>query len=94
METPEKLDMATIVQMLQSFGISPDQLGPERLAMLQKLAAGFSDPSQISMESSQQIVDALGISTKGQVKQKSKKIGRNEPCTCGSKKKYKKCCLT
>jgi hypothetical protein len=23
-----------------------------------------------------------------------KKIGRNEPCTCGSGKKYKKCCLT
>ena len=24
--------------------------------------------------------------------QKSKKIGRNDPCTCGSGKKYKKCC--
>ncbi|MFS0647008.1 SEC-C metal-binding domain-containing protein [Siminovitchia sp. 179-K 8D1 HS] len=23
---------------------------------------------------------------------KSKKIGRNEPCPCGSGKKYKKCC--
>jgi uncharacterized protein YecA (UPF0149 family) len=23
----------------------------------------------------------------------SKKIGRNEPCPCGSGKKYKKCCL-
>ncbi len=23
---------------------------------------------------------------------KSKKIGRNDPCTCGSGKKYKKCC--
>jgi uncharacterized protein YecA (UPF0149 family) len=21
------------------------------------------------------------------------KIGRNEPCPCGSRKKYKKCCL-
>ncbi len=26
------------------------------------------------------------------VKRKSKKIGRNEPCPCGSGKKYKKCC--
>lgn len=25
--------------------------------------------------------------------QKKKKIGRNEPCPCGSGKKYKKCCL-
>ena len=24
---------------------------------------------------------------------KEKKIGRNEPCPCGSKVKYKKCCL-
>jgi preprotein translocase subunit SecA len=23
---------------------------------------------------------------------KGKKIGRNEPCPCGSGKKYKKCC--
>ncbi len=24
---------------------------------------------------------------------RSEKVGRNEPCTCGSGKKYKKCCL-
>ena len=24
--------------------------------------------------------------------QKNKKIGRNDPCPCGSGKKYKKCC--
>jgi uncharacterized protein YecA (UPF0149 family) len=23
----------------------------------------------------------------------SKKVGRNDPCPCGSGKKYKKCCL-
>ncbi|HET6146277.1 MAG TPA: SEC-C metal-binding domain-containing protein [Polyangia bacterium] len=22
-----------------------------------------------------------------------KKVGRNDPCACGSQKKYKKCCL-
>lgn len=27
------------------------------------------------------------------VRRESKKIGRNEPCPCGSGKKYKKCCL-
>jgi preprotein translocase subunit SecA len=26
------------------------------------------------------------------IRRKGKKIGRNEPCTCGSGKKYKKCC--
>ena len=24
---------------------------------------------------------------------RSNKVGRNEPCSCGSGKKYKKCCL-
>lgn len=27
-----------------------------------------------------------------QVKREGKKVGRNEPCPCGSGKKYKKCC--
>ncbi|GEL77090.1 SEC-C metal-binding domain-containing protein [Tenuibacillus multivorans] len=26
--------------------------------------------------------------------QKVDKVGRNEPCSCGSGKKYKKCCMT
>ena len=26
------------------------------------------------------------------VVRKSPKIGRNDPCSCGSKKKFKKCC--
>jgi preprotein translocase subunit SecA len=26
------------------------------------------------------------------IRRQEKKIGRNEPCPCGSGKKYKKCC--
>jgi uncharacterized protein len=28
-----------------------------------------------------------------QIMRKEPKIGRNDPCSCGSGKKYKKCCL-
>ncbi|MCP4508291.1 MAG: SEC-C domain-containing protein, partial [Fuerstiella sp.] len=28
----------------------------------------------------------------GSVAQRSPKVGRNDPCPCGSGKKYKKCC--
>ena len=28
----------------------------------------------------------------GTVKREQPKIGRNDPCLCGSEKKYKKCC--
>ena len=29
---------------------------------------------------------------KGTVKRETPKVGRNDPCPCGSGKKYKKCC--
>jgi preprotein translocase subunit SecA len=33
-----------------------------------------------------------GTATKPQVVRKDRKVGRNDPCPCGSGKKYKKCC--
>ena len=30
---------------------------------------------------------------RGTVRREHRKIGRNDPCHCGSGKKYKKCCL-
>jgi preprotein translocase subunit SecA len=35
---------------------------------------------------------STGVSKKKQLKVAGKKIGRNDPCPCGSGKKYKKCC--
>ena len=32
--------------------------------------------------------------TEKQMARKPPKVGRNEPCPCGSGKKFKKCCLT
>ncbi len=34
-----------------------------------------------------------GAPAKRYVPQTQKKVGRNDPCPCGSKKKYKKCCM-
>jgi len=36
--------------------------------------------------------DIMPIRNKYTYKRDKKKIGRNEPCPCGSGKKYKKCC--
>jgi len=33
------------------------------------------------------------LPTKKQMERKPPKVGRNEPCPCGSGKKFKKCCL-
>jgi hypothetical protein len=37
--------------------------------------------------------NATGGEAKGDLPVKSEKIGRNQPCPCGSGKKYKKCCM-
>jgi uncharacterized protein YecA (UPF0149 family) len=30
---------------------------------------------------------------KGQLRKEEDKVGRNDPCPCGSGKKFKKCCM-
>ena len=48
----------------------------------------------IFTEADLKYIKELGISpTKAQMLRKPPKIGRNEPCGCGSGKKFKKCCL-
>jgi len=49
----------------------------------------MSDVSDSDMERLKSIADML----KENRIEKAGKIGRNDPCPCGSGKKYKKCCL-
>ena len=44
---------------------------------------------QVWMSSTVPLCEQLGLNAKD----KSKKVGRNDPCPCGSGKKYKKCCI-
>lgn len=83
-----------VLPVLQSLGVSPEQLGHEKLERLIQLCNNITDPSQISQETTRQIIDIIGITTVGKKTEpkKSAKIGRNEPCICESGLKYKKCC--
>lgn len=95
MDLPDDFDMNKIMPILSSFGISPEALGPDKLAKLQSIANSVDDPSQITQEKARQVLDVMGIDLRGgqeQVVRKSKKIGRNDSCPCGSKLKWKKCC--
>ena len=97
MDLPDNFDMTTVTQMLQSLGVSPDRLGPDRINKLMKLTEGVTDPSQVSAEKAREIISTLGISAPKQAPKQparkvEKKIGRNAPCICESGKKYKKCC--
>ncbi len=53
------------------------------------------DDSEISITEFRKYVNSLNAKPKRKVKQYYApiKIGRNEPCLCGSGKKYKRCCL-
>ena len=95
MEIPTEFDMSKIIPILQSFGISPENLGPEKMSKLQSLANNIQKPDQINIDISQQIMEIMGISLKGKsspIRRKVVKIGRNNLCFCGSGKKSKKCC--
>jgi preprotein translocase subunit SecA len=57
--------------------VSHDQLGQFDMVQQQRQAA----------------IEASGSTEKvRQIKLETPKVGRNDPCPCGSGKKYKKCC--
>lgn len=56
----------------------------------------FSEDPQIKKENEENKIDFDALDRyieKEQALPKIKKIGRNDPCPCGSGKKYKKCCM-
>jgi uncharacterized protein YecA (UPF0149 family) len=68
------------------------QLAPEHQAgfakqrqLIEQIAAGLVGLAPVAPQT--------GLSPTIAGKRLSGKIGRNDPCPCGSGKKYKKCCL-
>ena len=68
---------------------SPDQPSAETIAMMQRLEARRRAAEQ---QQRQTQISAGGQTLKTEtVKRDADKVGRNDPCPCGSGKKYKKC---
>ena len=77
----------------ESFDLFLDMLERVKYDTIQKLFA--VQPAKEEIEYKEPVVSYnLGGdgSQSGQQQKKDKKIGRNDPCPCGSGKKYKKCC--
>ena len=87
-------EIKTMLPILKQLGISPEQLGPDKLSKIINIANNIRNPADISMEQSQKIMDILGVSTSGEKREPkiSSRIKPNQKCPCGSDKKYKKCC--
>ncbi len=94
MELPTNFDMRQIMPILRSFGVTPDKLGSDKLAKLQKIAETIHDPASITPELSNEILKLIGVEF-GNKKQPiiNTRIRRNDMCNCGSGKKWKKCCI-
>jgi hypothetical protein len=96
----DNLDLNSIIPLLQQLGVSPEQLGPERLERLLNISDTIKNPSDITPETSRQILEIIGIKPQHLQQQRQQttpkvnvnKIGVNDPCPCGKPSKYKKCC--
>ncbi|MBF0344631.1 MAG: preprotein translocase subunit SecA [Nitrospirae bacterium] len=70
-----------------------DRITTEYLSRMYHIQVHSGDDlKRSSVVKKQQVFYNKGDDTAPQTIRKGKKIGRNDPCTCGSGKKYKKCC--
>jgi preprotein translocase subunit SecA len=81
----------------QLFQDTLDRIDENTLTMLFHLQ--IERPEEVELERTQKeqemqfsSASSGGGPTRGKTVVKGKKVGRNEPCPCGSGKKYKKCC--
>ncbi|HLR61538.1 MAG TPA: SEC-C metal-binding domain-containing protein [Lentibacillus sp.] len=83
------MDLSNNVRLWENNGFTPDELIRTERPMLRPLP---DDPFHVESKSgmSQETTAAAKQDGKTAV---NKKVGRNDPCPCGSGKKYKKCCL-
>ncbi len=69
------------------------RINTEVLMRLFKIQVKHEEESEIKASSQQRLVYNRGDGDSAQQPvHKEKKVGRNDPCPCGSGKKYKKCC--
>jgi len=76
------------------FGELMDQIREETVSMLFRVQIVRQRPEQAPRPKKRPLNLSHGEEGRGPVtiRRKEKKVGRNDPCPCGSGKKYKKCC--
>ena len=65
----------------------------ENIERLHKINYEEEDDDEFEAEIDSILKDDYSEPAMKEIKSKEKKIGRNDPCPCGSGKKYKKCCM-
>ena len=70
--------------MLEILNDKSVEQGPDNQSLLSSMSA--QGPAAQEAEEGEVTLPNISIRREG------KKVGRNDPCSCGSGKKYKKCC--
>jgi preprotein translocase subunit SecA len=69
-----------------------DRISSESLRTLFRIQLAKRPPEEVPVRKRQQLNLSHGGDAPVTVRRSEKKVGRNEPCPCGSGKKYKRCC--
>ena len=85
-DTIEKL---FAIQIAREQGVSEVKLERKQTFVMSRGERAASDAVSTGMNAGGETEDGKGVT----VRREGKKVGRNDPCPCGSGKKYKKCCL-
>ena len=67
------------------------KMQPEKIEKIKELFDELQDPNTLIHNQKLEFIAFAKRKLAGPIK--SQKIGRNDPCPCGSGKKYKKCCM-
>ena len=82
----------TVIKVqIKTEGPSPRTAAPRRMVETHREGLSFGAMAAAQQQAARQSVNAGAVSPV-QVIRTAPKVGRNDPCTCGSGKKYKNCC--
>jgi hypothetical protein len=92
LEYGDRRGLPLIAEAILRFEIQWDRYEP--FGELPDLVASYEGLSEAPLpDALREHVDAIRARFEARAPAQSTKVGRNDPCPCGSGKKYKKCCL-
>jgi len=94
---PDLVERVKILIALHSLSGNAREIVREGLAMYKTRMELLEDPKELDEEEEdedeqQQVEESSYFKTIEPIRRERPKVGRNDPCPCGSGKKYKKCC--
>ena len=91
LDTLDEIKRGTVRNLFR-FSLVREEEGEERRPRHQRMVLTRGEMPQLKPQEMAMAAEAGGRGPIETVRRQGRKIGRNEPCPCGSGKKYKKCC--